>query len=183
LAYPELVRALAAGRHPPSLADIREAVLELRRGKSMVLEPGDPNRRSAGSFFVNPVLSRAELGSLRERVAAAGIGERVPFFAAGEDRFKIPAAWLIEQAGFSRGHASGRVGISTRHTLALVNLGGGSAAELVALARRIRARVDELFGIRLRPEPAFLGFPQGDTLGDADAGEPSGTGTGTGAGR
>jgi UDP-N-acetylmuramate dehydrogenase len=164
VAYPELERSLAVGRRPPSLADVREAVLDLRRGKSMVLEPGDPNRRSAGSFFVNPVLSRAELGSLRERVAAAGIGEGVPSFAAGDDRCKVPAAWLIEQAGFSRGSASGRVGISTRHTLALVNLGGGSAAELVALARRIRGRVDELFGVRLRPEPAFLGFPEGNPL-------------------
>lgn len=165
VSYPELERSLAASRHQPSLADVREAVLELRRGKSMVLDPVDPNRRSAGSFFVNPVLSRAELGSLRERVAAAGIGGGVPSFAAGDDRCKVPAAWLIEQAGFSRGFASGRVGISTRHTLALVNLGGGSAAELVALARRIRGRVDELFGVRLRPELAFLGFPPGDPLG------------------
>lgn len=164
VAYPELERALAASRCPPSLAAIREAVLELRRGKSMVIEAGDPNRRSAGSFFLNPVLSRAELGSLRERTAAAGIGEAVPSFTAGGDRCKVPAAWLIEQAGFSRGHVSGRVGISSRHTLALVNLGGGSAAELVALARRIRERVDELFGVRLRPEPAFLGFPGGNPL-------------------
>jgi UDP-N-acetylmuramate dehydrogenase len=165
VAYPELERALAAGRQPPTLAAVREAVLELRRGKSMVIEAGDPNRRSAGSFFVNPVLSRAELGSLRERVVAAGISEEVPSFAAGDDRCKVPAAWLIERAGFSRGHVSGRVGISSRHTLALVNLGGGSAAELVALARRIRSRVDELFGVRLRSEPVFLGFPEGDPLG------------------
>jgi UDP-N-acetylmuramate dehydrogenase len=164
VAYPELERALATGRQPPSVAAIREAVLELRRGKSMVLEPDDPNRRSAGSFFLNPVLSRAKLGSLHERAAAAGIGEAVPSFASGDDRWKVPAAWLIEQAGFNRGHVSGRVGISSRHTLALVNLGGGSAAELVALARRIRARVDELFGVWLRPEPAFLGFAPGDPL-------------------
>ncbi len=165
VAYPELERALGARRHPPSLAAVREAVLGLRRGKSMVLEPADPNRRSAGSFFVNPVLSQAELCSLRERAVAAGIGEEVPSFAAGDDRCKIPAAWLIERAGFSRGHVSGGVGISTRHSLALINRGGGSAAELVALARRIRERVDELFGVRLRPEPVFLGFPEGNPLG------------------
>jgi len=165
IAYPELEHALEASHHPPSLAAVRQAVLELRRGKSMVLEPADPNRRSAGSFFVNPVLSRAELGSLRERAAAAGIGEEVPSFAAGDECCKIPAAWLIERAGFSRGHVSSGVGISTRHSLALINGGGGSAVEPVALARRIRARVDELFGVRLRPEPVFLGFPPGDPLG------------------
>jgi UDP-N-acetylmuramate dehydrogenase len=165
VAYPELERALGAHRHPPSLAAVRDAVLDLRRGKSMVLDPGDPNRRSAGSFFLNPVLSRSQLDRLCERAAAGGIAQAVPHFAAAGDRRKVPAAWLIEQAGFARGHAVGRVGISTRHSLALVNRGGASAAELAALAGRIRSRVDELFGVRLRPEPAFLGFPEGDPLG------------------
>jgi UDP-N-acetylmuramate dehydrogenase len=165
VAYPELERALAAGRRPPSLAAVREAVLELRRGKSMVLDAEDPNRRSAGSFFVNPVLSAAQLTALRGRVAAAGIADELPTFAADRGGRKVPAAWLIERAGFAKGHASGRVGISTRHSLALVNHGGATAAELVGLARRIVARVDELFGVRLRPEPVFLGFPESDPLG------------------
>ena len=164
VAYPELGRVLAAGRQPPSLAAVREAVLELRRGKSMVIDPHDPNRRSAGSFFVNPVLSPAELATVRERAAAAGIADEVPTFAADGDRCKIPAAWLIERAGFAKGQVNGRVGISTRHGLALVNRGGATADELLALARRIVARVDERFGVRLRPEPVFLGFAAGNPL-------------------
>lgn len=164
VAYPELGRVLAAGRQPPTLAAVREAVLELRRGKSMVLDAADPNRRSAGSFFINPVLSSAELAAVRERAATAGIADEVPTFAGDGSRRKIPAAWLIERAGFAKGHASGRVGISSRHSLALVNHGGATAAELVALARDIAARVDERFGVRLRPEPVFLGFPAGEPL-------------------
>jgi len=164
VAYPELGRVLAAGRQPPSLAAVREAVLELRRGKSMVLDPHDPNRRSAGSFFVNPVLSPPELAAVRERADAAGIADEVPTFAADGDRCKIPAAWLIERAGFAKGQVNGRVGISTRHGLALVNRGGATADELLALARRIVARVDERFGVRLRPEPVFLGFAAGNPL-------------------
>jgi len=164
VAYPELGRVLAAGRQPPALAAVREAVLELRRGKSMVLDAGDPNRRSAGSFFVNPVLSPAGLAAVRERAAAAGIADEVPTFGADGDRRKIPAAWLIERAGFAKGHACGRVGISTRHSLALINRGGATVRELLSLARDIAARVDERFGVRLRPEPVFLGFPDGDPL-------------------
>jgi len=130
----------------------------------MVLDAGDPNRRSVGSFFVNPVLSPAELAKVRERAAAAGIAEEVPNFAADGDRRKVSAAWLIERAGFAKGHGRGRVGISSRHSLALVNRGGASAVELLALARQIMAAVDERFGVRLRPEPAFLGFPAGNPL-------------------
>ena len=165
VAYPELERALAARRQPPSLAAVREAVLELRRGKSMVLDAADPNRRSVGSFFVNPLLAPAELAALQERAAAAGIAGEMPTFAAVGGRRKVPAAWLIERAGFAKGHTSGRVGISSNHSLALINRGGATAAELVGLARAIAARVDELFGVRLRPEPVFLGFPEGDPLG------------------
>jgi UDP-N-acetylmuramate dehydrogenase len=170
VAYPELERLLAVGRQPPTLAAVREAVLELRRGKSMVLDADDPNRRSAGSFFVNPVLSPAELAAVRKRASAAGIADEVPTFAADGECLKIPAAWLIERAGFAKGHARGRVGISTRHSLALVNRGGATADELLALARDIAARVEQRFGIRLQPEPVFLGFPHADPLADAGAG-------------
>ena len=164
IAYPELESVLLAARRPPSLAAVRERVLELRRWKSMVLDPADPNRRSVGSFFVNPVLEPMELRSLQERAEKAGLHGEVPSFPADGGRRKVPAAWLIERAGFGKGHVAGRVGISTRHSLALVNRGGATAGELVALARRIRARVGELFGVRLRPEPVFLGFPPGDPL-------------------
>jgi len=170
IAYPELANALAVERHPPSLAAVRRAVLELRRSKSMVIDPADPNRRSAGSFFVNPVLAPHELRAVQERSLAAGIDEAVPSFPAGGDRRKVPAAWLIERAGFGKGHVAGRVGISTRHALALVNRGGATTGELLGLARGIRTRVGELFGVRLRPEPVFLGFPPGDPLEGGEAG-------------
>ncbi len=159
--YDELRRALAVGAAAPDLATVREAVLELRRGKSMVLEPGDPNRHSVGSFFLNPVVEAAVVGAVETRARACGAlaeGEIVPRFAAGAGLEKLSAAWLIERAGFGRGLRRGAVGLSSRHALALVHHGGGSAAELIALAREIRDGVEARFGITLRPEPVFLGF-------------------------
>jgi UDP-N-acetylmuramate dehydrogenase len=165
--YRELRRALGIGRSAPSLAEVRAAVLELRRAKSMVIEEGDPNRRSVGSFFVNPVLSPESLVALDERVRAVGAATRsggVPIFPAPGGDFKVPAAWLIEEAGFSKGHRRGAVGISTAHALALVHYGGGTADELVALARDIREGIRRKFDIELQPEPVFLGFPTSNPL-------------------
>lgn len=159
--YDELRRALAAGAASPSLAEVREAVLSLRRAKSMVLDPVDPNRRSAGSFFVNPVVEAGALAELELRARGAGVlgeAESVPWYPAGGGLCKLPAGWLIERAGFGRGLRRGPVGISTKHALALVHHGGGTAAELVALARDIRDGVRRRFGVALQPEPVFLGF-------------------------
>ncbi len=167
LAYQELRRTLAARESQPGVADVRDAVLELRRSKSMVLDAADPNRRSAGSFFVNPVVDHGGLAdvNLRAREAGGLTGEdRVPSFDIGAGRFKISAGWLIERAGFHKGLVRGRVGISSAHALALVHRGGGSATELVALAREIRDGVRQTFGITLRPEPVFLGFPTSNPL-------------------
>ena len=164
--YPELQRMI--GSRSASLQEVREAVLELRRSKSMILDPKDPNRRSAGSFFVNPVLDGAGFDEMRARARSAGIlrgPEDPPTYPTPEGGIKVPAAWLIEHAGFSKGLRRGAVGISSRHALALVHHGGGSAAELVALAREIRDGVREVFGITLRPEPVFLGFDSADPLG------------------
>lgn len=161
VAYDELRRALAAGGAAPPLAEVREAVLALRRAKSMVFDPDDPNRRSAGSFFVNPVVASGALAELELRARGAGVlgeAESVPSHPAGGGLFKLPAGWLIERAGFARGLRRGAVGISTKHALALVHHGGGTAAELIALARDIRDGVEARFGITLRPEPVFLGF-------------------------
>ncbi len=166
--YRELERALAAGGG--GIAAVRRTVLELRRAKSMVLDERDPNRRSVGSFFVNPVLD----GDAAERLAAAaardGVVEHpdlVPRFPVPGGGVKIPAAWLIEAAGFRKGERRGAVGISDRHALALVHHGGGSTAGLLALAAEVRAGVEARFGVRLQPEPVFLGFPAGvDPLGD-----------------
>ncbi len=151
--YRELAELLGRASAAPSLADVRDAVLTLRRSKSMVADADDPNRRSVGSFFVNPLVPNQNL----VRIAAAADAE-VPAFLAGDGMVKIPAAWLIERAGFRRGLARGGVGISTAHTLAIVNRGTGSADELLALAREIRDGVRARFGIELRPEPVFIGF-------------------------
>jgi UDP-N-acetylmuramate dehydrogenase len=150
--YAELVRALEADA-APDLARVREAVLQLRRGKSMVYEPTDPNHRSAGSFFTNPILPVSQLDALQART-----DEEIPRWPAGPDRVKVPAAWLIERAGFARGHVRGGAGLSTRHVLALINRGGATAAELLTLAREVRDGVLDRFAIRLRPEPVPLGF-------------------------
>ncbi len=154
IAYAELARALgvAVGERAP-LRDVREAVLRLRGGKGMVVDPADPDSVSAGSFFTNPILDADAFAALRERAAPAD----PPAFAEPDGRVKTSAAWLIERAGFARGHGEGRVGISRKHTLALVNRGGATTAELVALAREVAAGVRERFGVDLEPEPVFVG--------------------------
>jgi UDP-N-acetylmuramate dehydrogenase len=156
--YAELARALRSAQ--PTLAEVRDAVLKLRRAKSMVLDPSDENRRSVGSFFLNPVLSAAELQALRARAIAAGSiasEAELPTFAA-HGGAKVPAAWLIERAGFAKGLRVGPVGISSRHALALVHHGGGTAAQLLDIARTIRDEVERRFGVRLKAEPVLLGM-------------------------
>nr|WP_269084166.1 UDP-N-acetylmuramate dehydrogenase [Sorangium cellulosum] len=175
--YPELQRALAAapGGAPPPLAEVRRVVIALRRGKSMVLDPADENGRSAGSFFMNPTLEAGAAAGVLARIEAAGVlaaGEAIPRYPAGEGRVKLSAAWLIERAGFAKGTRHGAAGISTRHTLALVNRGGATAAELLELARRVRRGVLDRFGVALAPEPDLVGFAPGDVddlVGDAHA--------------
>jgi UDP-N-acetylmuramate dehydrogenase len=151
--YAELARRLdvpVGGTAP--LAEVREAVLALRRGKGMVIDPGDPDSVSAGSFFTNPILEPDGYAALRARASVDP-----PAWPEPDGRIKTSAAWLIERAGFHRGYGSGRVGISTKHTLALVNRGGASTAELMALAREIAAGVREAFGLAIVPEPVLVG--------------------------
>ena len=146
--YPELARTLGVpiGARVPA-ADARAAVLELRRGKGMVLDPADHDTWSVGSFFTNPVLPEAD-----------GPAE-APRWPAGPDRVKIPAAWLIEHAGFGRGHPGpgGRVALSGKHVLAITNRGGGASADGLALAREVRDGVRGRFGVELTPEPVLVG--------------------------
>lgn len=151
--YPELERALAAKDEPRTLTRIRQTVLDLRRSKSMLLDPKDENGRSCGSFFTNPLVDVATV----ERVAVRA-GERPPAFPQPDGRIKLAAAWLIERAGLSRGTRSGNVGLSTRHTLALVAHAGATTRELVQFAWSVRDRVETTFGVRLVPEPVFWGF-------------------------
>jgi len=152
--YPDLLDWIArAGIGEPTLADVRRAVIAVRRSKGMVVDAADPDSRSVGSFFMNPVVTIA----VRDSIAGVA-GQTPPAFPAGTDRVKVPAAWLIERAGFQKGHIDGRVGISTKHPLALVNRGGASARDVVRLATHIKRAVAERFGVSLRPEPIFVGF-------------------------
>jgi len=138
---------------------VRSAVMDLRRGKGMVIDAADPDTRSAGSFFVNPVLDGAALAAVEAAARArCGAGTRVPRFDAGDGLVKVPAAWLIERAGFGRGYSPGDgARISSKHTLALVNYESATTAGLLALARQIRDGVRDAFGVSLTPEPVLVG--------------------------
>jgi len=154
--YPELERRLAE-RIPAtkghSLAEVRKTVLELRAKKSMVLDPGDENGRSCGSFFVNPVVSTEQAKALEQRLAAPGM----PRYPQPDGRVKLAAGWLIEQAGFTKGTRRGPVGLSTKHALAIVCHEGATATLVAAFAAEIRATVQARFGIQLTPEPVSFG--------------------------
>ena len=125
----------------------------------MVLDPADRDSVSAGSFFTNPVLSASEFAALERRVAQRlGDGVRPPSFPGDDGRLKTSAAWLIERAGFGRGHGDPHgIAISDKHTLALTNRGAGTTAALVALAHEIAEGVNEAFGVEIVPEPVFVG--------------------------
>ncbi|MEM1176781.1 MAG: UDP-N-acetylmuramate dehydrogenase [Acidobacteriota bacterium] len=145
----------------PTPAEVRAQVLALRRSKSMVLDPADPNRRSAGSFFLNPVVSAARADAVAEAARRRGGTRDLPRFpveGADGDRVKLPAAWLIEEAGFHRGYGDGVAGLSSRHTLAIINRGGARARDLIRLAAEVRGVVAEVFSVALEPEPVFVGF-------------------------
>ncbi|WP_348261257.1 UDP-N-acetylmuramate dehydrogenase [Telmatobacter sp. DSM 110680] len=155
LKYSDLQRQFDASAKP-SLREVGEAVRRIRRSKGMLLVDGDPDCRSAGSFFKNPIVTAEHAADIADKV-----GEEPPNFPAGPDKpgqVKLPAAWLIERAGFARGYALGRAGISTRHTLALVNRGGATATEILALADKIKHAVTQRFGVDLEIEPVLLGF-------------------------
>jgi UDP-N-acetylmuramate dehydrogenase len=150
--YAELAAALGIelGETAP-LPKVRDAVLALRRRKGMVLDAHDPDTRSAGSFFTNPLLDVQQLAALRSR------GIDPPSYPEADGRVKVPAAWLIERAGFSRGHFDGPAGISSKHTLALVNRGHATTEDLIRVAREIRDGVRDAFGVELVPEPVLVG--------------------------
>ncbi|GAA2447256.1 UDP-N-acetylmuramate dehydrogenase [Actinomadura vinacea] len=164
IAYGELARKLGVqpGATVP-LKEARDAVLELRRVKGMVLDPADPDTRSAGSFFTNPILDAARLADLEHRVAERlGPDTAFPRYPEspgpdGRPRTKTSAAWLIDKAGFAKGHTLGPVRISGKHTLALTNPGGARTADLLALAREVRDGVRDAFGVELVNEPVFVG--------------------------
>jgi UDP-N-acetylmuramate dehydrogenase len=149
--YPELERAMKDRGVAPTLASVREVVLSLRRSKSMVIDPNDENRRSAGSFFTNPIVSTTKADDVASRAGDA----KMPRFSA-ENGIKLSAAWLIERAGFVKGTRRGAVGISSRHALALVHHGGGTTRALLDLALEIVETVRARFDVTLRPEPVIV---------------------------
>ena len=152
VAYADLQRHFAGCAEPPTLAETAAAVREIRHRKGMLLVQGEPDCRSAGSFFKNPVVAES-----RYEEIAAEAGAPVPRFAATAGFVKIPAAWLVEQAGFHKGFAMGAAGISSRHTLAIVNRGGATAKDILALRDAIVTAVEAKFLIRLEPEPVWVG--------------------------
>ncbi|HEV2275642.1 MAG TPA: UDP-N-acetylmuramate dehydrogenase [Acidobacteriaceae bacterium] len=138
----------------PSLAEVREAVLRIRQRKGMLIVPGEPDSLSAGSFFKNPIVSCDVLDRIAQVLDRPQ--ESIPRYPAGSGKVKLPAAWLLEQAGFSRGYSLGQAAISSRHTLALVNRGHARAADIIALRDTISSTLADRFGIRLEPEPVWI---------------------------
>jgi UDP-N-acetylmuramate dehydrogenase len=147
---------LAERKTPPSLAETREAVREIRRSKGMLIVPGDDDCRCAGSFFKNPVLSEAQFNQLTAAASVRGLD--VPSYPALEAQHKVSAAWLVEHSGFAKGFTRGAAGISHKHALALINRGDAKASDIVGLKDEIQCGVQEAWGILLEPEPVFVGF-------------------------
>jgi len=145
------------GDRKPNLKETREAVIKIRSEKSMVINPQDPNSQSAGSFFKNPIVTKEKFIEIEKFANLSGI-ETVPFYKVDNNTVKIPAAWLIEKSGFHKGFQKGTVGLSTKHTLAIVNLGNAKAADVLALKDEIQSKVKSCFRVELKPEPVFIGF-------------------------
>jgi len=156
LEYADLKRHFEGRESAPTLAETREAIRHIRARKGMLIVEGDPDCRSAGSFFKNPVLSEHQHDDLRKRAEVKNL--TIPSYPALDRSRKVSAAWLVEHSGFSRGFGFGHVGISSKHALAIVNRGNATAAEVLALRDQIQQRVEEIWGILLEPEPVFVGI-------------------------
>ena len=156
LKYADLQRHFSDRDTPPTLAQVRNAVREIRHSKGMLIVPGDENSRSAGSFFKNPVLSEEQFAELTRRAASHSL--KIPSYPALQAQHKVSAAWLVENSGFSKGFKLGEAAISGKHALALINPGNASATDVVKLKEHIQQRVDRMWGIQLDPEPVFVGF-------------------------
>jgi UDP-N-acetylmuramate dehydrogenase len=154
--YRDLQTSFAQVHGEPTLLQVRSAVRDIRRSKAMLLVPGDDDARSAGSFFKNPMVPQRRFEDLETKLSS--LGRVLPSYPASDGFRKLPAAWLVEHAGFTKGYTRGAAGISRRHALAIVNRGGATAADIIALKDEIQSRVLSEFGIELQPEPVFLGF-------------------------
>jgi UDP-N-acetylmuramate dehydrogenase len=156
ITYADLKRHFDGRETAPDLAETREAVRHIRAIKGMLIVAGEEDCQSAGSFFKNPVLSEPQHEDLKKRASARGL--TVPSYPALETHKKVSAAWLVERSGFAKGYGFGHVAISRKHALAIVNRGGATAAEVLALKEQIQQRVEDIWGIRLEPEPVMVGF-------------------------
>lgn len=154
--YADLKKYFAGRSSTPTLSDVRHAVQQIRATKGMLITAGDDDCRSAGSFFKNPILSPEQFALLSKR--AAGKNLQIPSYPALDAQKKVSAAWLVEHSGFSKGYSSGRVGISRKHSLAIVNSGEATAADIWALKEQIQQRVEEVWGVHLETEPVFVGL-------------------------
>jgi UDP-N-acetylmuramate dehydrogenase len=159
--YPDLQERFAGRAPAPTIGEVREAVLQIREAKAMVLRDSDPDSRSAGSFFRNPILTAdfaAQVETKARMRRLLGAAESLPQFPAPAGKVKLSAAWFVEHAGFIKGYARGKAGISRKHALALVNRGGATAQEIVDLTHMIQDQVQMQFGVTLEAEPEFVGF-------------------------
>ncbi len=154
--YADLQQFFADRTSAPTLAEVRAAVREIRHRKAMLIVPGDEDAHSAGSFFKNPIVSQGRFEELSARVESRGL--QMPSYPSDDGFRKLPAAWLVEHAGFPKGYNKGAAGISRRHALAIVNRGGATTADILALKNEIQAGVFHAFGIELYPEPVLVGF-------------------------
>ena len=161
ITYPDVKSFFGGRTDPVSPWEVRQAVLLIRQSKGMLLDPTDPESRTAGSFFKNPVVSEEALHDVEAAARRLGLlaeSQGLPQFRAGAENYKIPAAWLIERTGIRKGFGTGHVAISSRHALAIVTRPGATAAEVLDFARQIRGRVQSVFGIALELEPVCAGF-------------------------
>jgi UDP-N-acetylmuramate dehydrogenase len=148
----------SANVEKPTLQQVRDAVRSIRQSKAMLLVEGDEDCRSAGSFFKNPIVSPAEADRIQALAEKRAPGKTMPRYPASDGQVKLAAAWLVEQSGFSKGYSMGPVGISRKHTLAIVNRGGATVKDILTLKDAIQKKVFDLWGVTLQPEPVFVGF-------------------------
>jgi UDP-N-acetylmuramate dehydrogenase len=159
IVYKDLIEFF--GDSTPNLQETRDAVLKIRSAKSMVIDKNDINSQSAGSFFKNPVVSNEEFEEIKKALIIKGIitnEENVPFFKVDDQNIKIPAAWIIEKSGFYKGFERGNAGLSSKHTLAIINRGNAKADDIIQLMNEIQNKVRDGFDVQLDPEPIFVGF-------------------------
>jgi UDP-N-acetylmuramate dehydrogenase len=158
ITYADLKKYFGESGSQPTLQQTRDAVRAIRHSKAMLILADDEDCRSAGSFFKNPIVEMAKYDEVSSIAQQKGIGTLPPKYPAKDGKVKMSAAWLVENAGFRKGHARGNAGISRKHSLAIVNRGGATAAEIIALKDEVQSGVRDTFGIDLHPEPVMVGF-------------------------